>query len=416
MRRREPTLEALGTDPGLRRMWQRARERIEALGGDISGRTISLPDPTEPERRAIELLLGSRKRGRGLRVSLEELDRALRDSRLGKGLIEVLADVGGPLRNRPAERARAEAEARALWSDAAGHEALRRHPALGGWLEGLRRSGHLLRAAGNDGRRLLRRCLDVLAVLPAEGVGRAVLACELFGNAHALDDRKPVARLLLLALAHLEGAPVPDRTESRRALLSRFGIISDDLSSTVLVLNLRPLPAGAATRAAGTFADGGMPATLSLQMLHADTWRWCGHRPIWVCENQTVLGVAARKLGSGCPPMVCVQGKPSVAAQKLLASLREAAVELRYHGDFDAEGIQIGNLVIGRLGAEPWRFRREDYRSALVKAPGGLGELTSVPAAKWDPELSDEMQEHRREVHEEQVVELLLSDLEAASG
>lgn len=259
------------------------------------------------------------------------------------------------------------------------------------------------------------RCLDVLASLPTEGVGRAVLACELFGNAHALDDRKPVTRLLLAALAHLENVVVPDRTAGRRALLTRFGIISDDLSSTVLVLNLRPRPAGPATHASVFFADGGMPAPLSLQMLHSDSWDWSRHQSVWVCENQTILAVAARKLSSGCPPVVCVQGNPSVAAQQLLSSLREDGVELRYHGDFDADGIQIGNLIIDELGARPWRFRKKDYLSALVEAPGGLGELSSVPEAKWDPELSDEMRQCRLEVHEEQVVGLLLSDLGTAT-
>ena len=94
----------LATDPRLRRVWLRARERIEAGGGRDAAGSFTIPDPAEDERIAVGLLLGRRFRGRSLRVSLEALDRSLRESARGEGLIELLERLGGSLRDRPEER------------------------------------------------------------------------------------------------------------------------------------------------------------------------------------------------------------------------------------------------------------------------------------------------------------------------
>jgi len=47
------------------------------------------------------------------------------------------------------------------------------------------------------------------------------------------------------------------------------------------------------------------------------------------------------RLGNRCPPLVCTAGYPSDAVRVLLAGLREAATQLRHHGDDDAAGEQI---------------------------------------------------------------------------
>lgn len=48
----------------------------------------------------------------------------------------------------------------------------------------------------------------------------------------------------------------------------------------------------------------------------------------------------------------------------MLAQLRDAGIRLRYHGDFDWPGLQIGNRVVRRYGADSWRFDHDDYLAA----------------------------------------------------
>lgn len=406
------TPASLAADAVLKRLWARVRHRLEQSGERLSG-SITLADLDEVERRAIDLLCGKQRRGARVQISLEDLDRSLRESRLGVGLVAVL-EAQGPLRDFPAERAARLAVEETFWTGAARHAAVVRHPLLAGWLVRLRQSGHLRRLAADEPQQVLVVCLDLLASLPAASVDRPVLASDRFGDAHALDDDRPLLRLLLHALAHLEQAPPPLRSDQRRDLLAAYGIFSDSTSTTVLILNLRPHPTGPITNAIALLADAAISIPVTLQMLHAERWTW-SPATVWVCENPTVLGVAARRLAATCPPMVCVEGMLSVAARRLLVSLAAAGVELRYHGDFDKGGIRIANIVIGEIGARPWRMMAADYREALVRQKHFLPIKGPVPHARWDARLRDEMEHRRLAIHEEKIVDLLMSDLLAAA-
>jgi uncharacterized protein (TIGR02679 family) len=114
--------------------------------------------------------------------------------------------------------------------------------------------------------------------------------------------------------------------------------------------------------------------------------------------------------------MVCVEGMLSVAARRLLVSLAEAGVELRYHGDFDKGGIRIANIIIGEIGARPWRMSAEEYREAVARPKRFLPLKGSVPQARWDPYLKDEMERRRVAVHEEKIVDVLVQDLATAAA
>lgn len=416
-----PGLGALARDVGLRRLLARARRRLEETGGRLEGATVSLEDPTDEERRAVELVLGAVKRGKGLRIPLDRMDAALRGSALGAGLVDLLEIAGGPLRDRPGEREAERRETEALWDRAAGHPAVEKHPGLAEWLGELRGSGRLRRLGGDGAVALIGRVLDVLRALPARGVDRGVLAAEMFGDAHALDDARPEAKLTLSALAHLDraegrGQANATRARDRRALWEGHGVLPDAVSSTVLVLRLAPLSGGPVTVGIRALAASGVVAPVTLEMLAAEPWRWPTLDPVFVTENPTVLGVASRRLGPRCPPMICVYGMPSLAARRLLDDLRGAGVRLRYHGDFGAGGIRIGNVVIGEHGAEPWRFSTGDYEEAISAGGAGTPIVRPVPDAVWDPMLAPALRRAGREVQEEQVLPVLLRDLETAEG
>jgi hypothetical protein len=118
----------------------------------------------------------------------------------------------------------------------------------------------------------------------------------------------------------------------------------------------------------GHGVSGGRGRLHHAAAVQSERWRMPAGTLVSVCENPSVLAAAA-----GTRPTVgCVEGRPSVAANLMLASPAEGGARLRYHGDFGAGGISIANGIIGGIGAEPWRFRAADHSLALDRAPGCL--------------------------------------------
>jgi len=113
--------------------------------------------------------------------------------------------------------------------------------------------------------------------------------------------------------------------------------------------------------------------------------------------------------------MVCVEGRPSLAAVVLLRSLVVGGASLTYHGDFGAGGIAIANDLIGRMGATPWRMSAKDHGYALARAGRGGAALRplrgAVPDACWDRDLAPAIRCCGVEVEEELVLDLLLQDI-----
>ena len=87
--------------PEYRRLLTAARTSLERTGGALTGR-ISVADPDDAERKAIIGITGVHQSAgtKRLTVSLAALDAAvLRGT--GYGLVPLLTELGGPLRNWP---------------------------------------------------------------------------------------------------------------------------------------------------------------------------------------------------------------------------------------------------------------------------------------------------------------------------
>ena len=118
---------------------------------------------------------------------------ALLESRAGLTLEQVVVAATGPLRDRAAEQALRAAPLEVLAAV---------DPA---WAEDVRRSGLLTRVP--DAEVVARHAVAVRALLPASPVRlRTELAVAVTGDAHALDEGRALAAVVLRGLA---GGPVP---------------------------------------------------------------------------------------------------------------------------------------------------------------------------------------------------------------
>lgn len=399
--------------PELVRVFGRARDHMQRNGLTPSG-SVSLPDASEAERRALARLIGSKvQTGRTLRVSLSDLDAGLRSSRFSVSLREALETLGGSLQDRRAATQQAAERRERYWAEARSHGALLRHPRLEGWLDQIRAAGTVARLGETADPNVLQRALGVLAMLPQQGARLPVLAAETLGDSHGLDPGRAEATLVLNALGFLRCAPPRSGARARRALWAYFGVACDDLSCDVLTLGVTPAE-GKLADACAALARFNEPMRLTLHSLLPADLRF-DHPRVFVCENPVVVAEAA-SLKQRDAPLVCVDGIPNTAALTLLDSLSLSGSEIHYHGDFDWGGIRVANVLADHLVVTPWRFDVRSYERSVGEMDDRLPELTGRPvAATWDAGLTESMRARGKVVLEEHVLTDLMSDLGPAT-
>jgi hypothetical protein len=84
------------TGPGLTRLWQGARKRLESNGVQATG-SLRLTAMNAQERNDLSLLLGKPLTGAAVTIRLDVLDARLRASAAGLGLRQTLEELGPPL-------------------------------------------------------------------------------------------------------------------------------------------------------------------------------------------------------------------------------------------------------------------------------------------------------------------------------
>jgi uncharacterized protein (TIGR02679 family) len=392
---------------------QRSRRRLErglALHGPIV-----LQDATPAQRRAVEQLLGRPVApGQSVTVRLESVEVTLRQAGAIPDLRSAIEALTGPVVDRSAAKLATD---RAWATALAPLEAISvERPVLETWLAMVRSTGllrRLTRADATAGLRLAQSAASVLERLPCRGVPLSVLASAVTGDGHSLDAGRPLCSLVIRAAGRLGGVPDGEGAEWRRTVWASVGVLYGELTSPVLSLNLPGDAASVSGRAVAVWAEVGQPMYLTVRQLLRDAPRFPSlqGRPVYVCENPTVVAEAANVLGTSSAPLVCASGHPAGAATLLLRSLAESGARLRYHGDFDWPGLGIANGILARFGACPWRFDAAAYRA--VAGAGGSALRGHRVEASWDPELSDAMVAAGRKIEEEQVLSALLADLSA---
>lgn len=427
----------------------RVRARIPDAGPEPLSGILQLNEPTDGQRAAVVRLVGRPKRGgSALRVDLAVVEEILRRGPWPAGLADAVETLGGPVRDRGAERKREAA----AWEAARLRlsPALARFPHLADWWDGWCRAGGLKRSARAEGARtgtttspaigadLVSRLAEVLEMLPAADQPLAILAREAVGDAHGLDASRPLGRLasVVVGAAFRPDGAAPDGELSTREVWAAAGVVLSNVASTVLCLGVpgaEPADAegvGHAWRRATSTSLEAMRAARMPMLLTLDQVRSggvpalpCG-TVVHVCENPTIVEVVAERWartkdvavtsgtsGVVAPVLVCTSGQPSTAVVELLGILAGGGADLRYHGDFDWPGLRIAGTLALRVPWTPWRYAAEDYRAA-VRQERPSRPVTGSPApSPWDPGLAAAMAELGLVVEEEAVADVLTADV-----
>ncbi|GGV70239.1 hypothetical protein GCM10010294_28180 [Streptomyces griseoloalbus] len=410
------------TGPGLTRLWQGARKRLESNGVQATG-SLRLTAVNAQERNDLSLLLGKPLTGAAVTIRLDLLDARLRASAAGLGLRQTLEEIGPPLTDRRAARADVAARREQVWSSLA--SSLDASPLADQewprqWYDLLRRAGVPRGVTPEAAIRTLQQAVQVLtALLGPEGParngtrGRGELAAMTTGSAHGLDDGTWLARLVQRGVALAHGTEFPNDAAGRRALWRLVSVTPDEVSSTVLTYGLRPDGEGWRERALRERADHHAEVHVTPRDLHDLRLQFPAATLIHICENPRVVEAAA---DAACvQPLVCTSGSAATVVFTLLDALAATGCHFAYHGDFDWPGIALANRVIRRYEARPWRMGTADYEHLAARSQAeGIPQLAldGQPVdADWDPDLAHAMIALGVALHEEATLELLVDDL-----
>jgi uncharacterized protein (TIGR02679 family) len=193
-------------------------------------------------------------------------------------------------------------------------------------------------------------------------------------------------------------------------LWNAAGVVTDDLASQVLVLNVRAggEPLG---RWLTEAADAGQPFRVTLRQL-ASTQLLPWALEIFVCSSSALVRAAADEFGADGPALVCTEGEPSAACMGLLQAAASSGSVVNWHGDFSWSGLRSTAIAARRLQARPWLMSAADYSQAL--ADGHTEPLQgAAEPSPWDPDLAELMRTTGRAAREERLVRRLLGQLRA---
>ncbi|WP_409055596.1 TIGR02679 family protein [Streptomyces sp. SYP-A7185] len=410
------------TGPGLTRLWQGVRKRLESNGVQATG-SLRLTAMNAQERNDLSLLLGKPLTSAAVTIRLDVLDARLRASAAGLGLRQTLEELGPPLTDRRAARADVATRREQVWSSLA--SSLDASPLADQewprqWYDLLRRAGVPRGVTPEAAIWTLQQAIQVLtALLGPEGHerngtrGRGELAAMTTGSAHGLDDGTWLARLVQRGVALAHGTEFPDDAAGRRALWRLVSVTPDEVSSTVLTYGLRPDGEGWRERALRERADHHAEVHVTPRDLHGLRPQLPAGTLIHICENPRVVEAAA---DAACvQPLVCTSGSAATVVFTLLDALAATGCRFAYHGDFDWPGIALANRVIRRYEALPWRLGTADYERLAARSQAeGIPQLAldGQPVdADWDPDLAPAMTALGVALHEEATLDLLVADL-----
>ena len=387
-------------------VWTAVRRRLEQSGADNRGR-IRLGAVSSEGRRVLAALLGRSLRST---IDLARLEAALVELGVGVDLPAALAALGFAVSPEPAARRAVRAEQRdtrrttrelvaAEWPEPWARE----------WIDGVIRAG-VLRGLDADAAAAMvgtvRRLVDKIADDADAGrsSSRVDLAAAIAGSSHALDAGTRLEAATTRALA------MRSMGDDSAEAWERAGVHTDLVSAPALTWALPVIPASGLHGLVTAAVDAAVPVHLTRFALAAYPVVVPIGTDVLVVENPRLVEAAVQRRTRGA--VVALNGNPSAAVRLLLDQLLAAGASLRYHGDFDAPGLAICGRM-QRLGLRPWRMDTADYRSAVdAAAADGVVlpvEDRPVPPTPWDPQLRAELATRALIVHEERLIDTLLT-------
>lgn len=252
---------------------------------------------------------------------------------------------------------------------------------------------------------LINVCRAITKLPKEKKLSLPVFSASVTGNPHYFDYDRDTGKLLLRALAFLNGTEYPERAEERAELLYQNGILIDELSNYVLTNGLlaETVEGENALWLGAVEAAEPLAATL-LNLNKAEKIKSNGNIAIAVENPSIFASIIERYPRISC---VCVGGQPNLAVYIVLRKLAESGCKIYYSGDFDPEGVEIADRLYRKVGGvEMFCMDAKFYRKALSDIrlePYRLKRLDKIICPQL-AELCREMYKTARAGYQEKII------------
>jgi len=177
--------------------------------------------------------------------------------------------------------------------------------------------------------------------LPQESTLLSIYSASITGDPHYLDLDGTHSSLFFYALCYLDEIKYPVSREDKILLLSKFNILIDNLSNSVITYKLI-----SDSNAINEFSKNDEALVFTMQnIMNRKVFSGISDC-VFVFENPSILSyIIANKLNIS---VVIVGGFPNTCVYLLLDKLVKNGCALYYNGDFDPEGLLIAQMLKDR--------------------------------------------------------------------
>ena len=253
-------------------------------------------------------------------------------------------------------------------------------------------------------------CLISLAETSNRSMIRQVAAVKVTKDAHALDDKMPLWRMLMYYLTYKTGLPFPLQSEDVRKLLFLSNIIDGDLHNTIITYGLEAM--SQISFGWRNFYDRQEPLIVSTtNLLMVEKIITCGgEKKVYCFENPAVFYIFVQLFPEKA--CVCSSGQINQCGYRLFELLMKSDLLVYYHGDHDPEGLIIADKIKTRFSnVRLYGYDPELYLSALSEEIISIRRLKQLEKIQSEEliTLSEKMKKVGKAAYEEAMMARLFS-------
>lgn len=198
-----------------------------------------------------------------------------------------------------------------------------------------------------------------------------IFGARISGNPHFFDVGEKALFYLMYGICVLTNTQIPKKmnAERRREYLYKAGLLSDDLSNTVLTYGLYGMDQHRMHHAGmEDYARRREALTLTISNLTLLQRVWVTTGVVYIVENPMVFYwlMEQQKNRKRQVGLICSAGQPNQAVWIVLDMLYNSGTKMHYAGDFDPEGLLIAQKMKERYKdrLELWHYTLDDYKKS----------------------------------------------------